>query len=200
MMDFWIHINSSGPSYQQGSLPLCISVSLCNLHSTRIHVSMMEECMCVCLCVWVLYWKANRNMSTTLMTISNIIIMNTTTFWVSGGRLQRNMVFKKPILCLLHLPEPLPRAISLWASSSLSSAKLPLLCSRASIMCLHHTASPPLGLSLVLSSSATLLRCLAVVIVSSASPATLLIHRVALACQWRLGALPLAFSNLALWS
>lgn len=195
--------SSSGPSSWQGSLSPCLPL----WNSVCIFLD-LNSCFCdyvgsVCVCV--LYWKANRNMSTTLMTISNIMIMNTTTFWVSGGRLQRSMVFRNPILCLLHLPEPLPRAISLEASSSsffssLSSATPPLLCIRSRMKCRHHAASPPLGWSLVLSNSVTLLRCLAVLIVSSASPATLLIHRIALACQWRLGALLLAVVNLAWWS
>lgn len=118
---------------------------------------------------------------------------NTTTFWVSGGRLQRSMVLKNPSLCLLHLPEPLPRAISpLASSSSSSSAPLPLLC-RLSLSAEppHHTVSPrpPLRLSPSLSSSAVRLPRLSPALASSASPATLPMPSVAPACQWRLGAL-----------
>ncbi len=36
------------------------------------------------------YWKASRNISTTLMRTSNIMMTNTTTFWASGLRLHRN--------------------------------------------------------------------------------------------------------------
>lgn len=103
------------------------------------------------------------------------------------------MVLKNPSLCLLHLPEPLPRAISpLASSSSSSSAPLPLLC-RLSLSAEppHHTVSPrpPLPLSPSLSSSAACLLRSAPALASSASPATLPIPRVAPACQWRLGAL-----------
>lgn len=101
------------------------------------------------------------------------------------------MVFNNPILCLFHLPEPLPRAISLLASSSSSSsAMLPLLC-RLSLSAEppHHTASPPLRQSLSLSRSAARLLRLSLALTSSASPATLPISSVAPACQWRLGAL-----------
>lgn len=204
MMSFWKYKFqwSFFPTGQ--SLSVSSALELC-LYFPRFKFMFLWLCW-KCVCVHVLYWKANRNMSTTLMTMSNIMIMNTTTFWVSGGRLQRSMVFRNPILCLLHLPEPLPRAISLEASSSsfffssLSSATPPLLCIRSRMKCRHQPASPPLGWSLVLSNSVTLLRCLAVLIVSSASPATLLMHRIALACQWRLGALLLAVVNLAWWS
>ena len=153
---------------------------------------------CVCVCDkesggWsVLYWKASRNMSTTLMMMSSIMMRNTTTFWVSGGRLQRSMAVKNPILCLLHLPEPLPRAISpLASSSSSSSAPLPLP-RRLSLSAEppHHTASPrPLPrLAPSASSSAAFLLRSAPAGASSASPATLPMPTVAPACQWRLGA------------
>lgn len=103
------------------------------------------------------------------------------------------MVLKNPSLCLLHLPEPLPRAISpLASSSSSSSAPLPLLC-RLSLSAEppHHTVSPrpPLRLSPSLSSSAVRLPRLSPALASSASPATLPMPSVAPACQWRLGAL-----------
>lgn len=107
--------------------------------------------------------------------------------------MQRSMVLKNPSLCLLHLPEPLPRAISpLASSSSSSSAPLPLLC-RLSLSAEppHHTVSPrpPLRLSPSLSSSAVRLPRSSPALASSASPATLPMPSVAPACQWRLGAL-----------
>lgn len=149
--------------------------------------------MCVCVRVVIaLYWKARRNMSTTLMMMSSIMMRNTTTFWVSGGRLQRSMVLKNPILCLLHLPEPLPRAISPLASSSSSSSPPPPLPRSLSLSGKppHHTAPPrpTLRLSPSLSSGAGLLFPSALTVASSASPATLPMHSVAPACQWRLGA------------
>lgn len=124
--------------------------------------------------------------------MSSIMMRNTTTFWVSGGRLQRSMAVKNPILCLLHLPEPLPRAISpLASSSSSSSAPLPLP-RRLSLSAEppHHTASPrPLPrLAPSASSSAAFLLRSAPAGASSASPATLPMPTVAPACQWRLGA------------
>lgn len=178
--------------------PLCFSLSGLFLH--------LEACVHVCpgMCIWVsvwggrecflceLYWKARRNMSTTLMMMSSIMMRNTTTFWVSGGRLQRSMVLKNPILCLLHLPEPLPRAISSLASSSSSSPAPPPLPRRLSLSAEppHHTAPPrpPPRLSRSLSSSVALLFLSALAVASSPFPATLPMPRVAPACQWRLGA------------
>lgn len=173
---------------------LCFSVYLV-FSSVQKHI-----CMYVDICVFVkkwrslcaLYWKASRNMSTTLMMMSSIMMRNTTTFWVSGGRLQRSMALKNPILCLLHLPEPLPRAISPLASSSSSSSALLPLPLRLSLSAEppHHTTSPrPLPwLFLLLSTSAALFLRSAPTVTSSASPATLPMPSVAPACQWRLGA------------
>lgn len=155
--------------------------------------------LCVCECVWMsegslcaLYWKASRNMSTTLMMMSSIMMRNTTTFWVSGGRLQCSMVLRTPILCLLHLPEPLPRAISSLASSCSSSSALPPLPRLLSLSAEppHHTAPPrpPLRLSPSLSSSDAALFLSALAVASCASPATLPMPSVAPACPWRLGA------------
>lgn len=131
-------------------------------------------------------------MSTTLMMMSSIMMRNTTTFWVSGGRLQRSIVLNNPILCLLHLPEPLPRAISSLASASSSSSAPPPLPRRLSLSAEppHHTAPPrpPPRLSPSLSSSVALLFLSALAVASSAFPATLPMPSVAPACQWRLDA------------
>lgn len=207
------HKSQQSPSAQQGSPPLLLGASVLRVY--LVFSSIWCSCVCqrgemevfgpslscrvcvACACVCALlrsYWKASRNMSTTLMMMSSIIMRNTTTFWVSGGRLQRSMVLRNPILCLLHLPEPLPRAISPLASSSssFSSAPSPLLC-RLSLSAEppHHTASPrpPLRLSPSSSGSAAVLLRSAPALASSASPATLPIPSVAPACQWRLGAL-----------
>ncbi|TNN61158.1 hypothetical protein EYF80_028666 [Liparis tanakae] len=104
---------------------------------------------------WTKYVKASRNISTTLMTMSSIMMRNTTTFCVSGGRLQRSTVVKKPSRCRLHRPEPPPpRAISRLlaaaaaaaSSSSSSSSSAPLPLPRRRLLSLsaeppHHTAN-----------------------------------------------------------
>lgn len=145
----------------------------------------------------VLYWKASRNMRTTLMIISNIMMRNTTTFWVSGGRLQRSIVLKNPILCLLHLPEPLPRAISSLVSSSSSSAPPPL----PRLLSLntkppHHTASPrpPSRLSMSVSSRAAFFLRSAPAVSSSVFPATLLICQRCPGLPVEAGCLPVSAS------
>lgn len=179
--------------------PLASQISWFSLTSSACMCVLMCVRVCVCVrekekysCVCALYWKASRNMSTTLMMMSSIMMRNTTTFWVSGGRLQRSRVLKNPIFCLLHLPEPLPRAISpLVSSSSSSSALLPLPC-RLSLSAKppHHTASPrpPAWLPPLLSSRAALHLSLASTVTSPVSPATLPMPSGAPACRWRLGA------------
>lgn len=207
LLPCWTPISPSSPPDQQGSPPPLLRAS-----ALAVICSCPSRSVCLPVCcdlgyssVFALYWKASRNMSTTLMIMSSIMMRNTTTLWVSGGRLQRSMVLKNPILCLLHLPEPLPRAISPLASSfSSSSVPLLLLC-RLSLSSErpHHTASarPPPWPPPSPSTSADPLFRSALALASSASPATLPMQRVAPACQWRPGALSVsACANLAPWS
>lgn len=171
---------------------LCLSLSarLLTHLGVTVYVSLSEHVFQrekVDRCVCAVYWKASRNMSTTLMIISNIMMTNTTTFWVSGGRLQRRRVLKNPIFCLFHRPEPLPRAISpLVSSSSSSSAPVPCRLS-LSTEPPHHTASacPTPWLPLSSSKTDSHLRS-APTVTSPASPATLPMLSVAPACRWRL--------------
>lgn len=60
------------------------------------------------------YWKASRNISTTLMMTSNIMMTNTTTFWASGLRLQRNRKWARPCRDAVRWP---PRAMAPEAPS-----------------------------------------------------------------------------------
>ncbi len=55
------------------------------------------------------YWKASRNISTTLMMTINIMMTNTTTFWASGLRLHRNRKWAMPCRDVVRWP---PRAMA----------------------------------------------------------------------------------------
>lgn len=88
----------------------------------------------------------------------------TTTFCVSGGRLQRSRVLKNPSLCRPQRPEPLPRAMS-SPSRSLAGASAPSACSSCGLARSRRSLSPPHHTAALSSTAALLPR-------SSASPAT----------------------------